>query len=139
MRLGIIYKEFVKQIEGTAEIGSSAIFIDQIVYDTRKIVSAENSAFFALVGEFRNGHDFIGNAYKKGIRVFVVSKKINPTSFPKAHFIEVENTLTALQKLAAFHRSKFTFPIVAITGSAGKTTVKEWLYHLLSPSLRNLV
>ena len=136
MRLGIVYTEFVKQIEGTAETSSSTIVIDQIVYDTRKIVNAENSAFFALEGEFRNGHDFIENAYKKGILVFVVSKKIDPTTFPKAHFIEVQNTLTALQKLAGFHRSKFTFPIVAITGSAGKTTVKEWLYHLLSPSLR---
>ncbi len=136
MRLGIVFKEFVNHIEGTAEKSSSTIFIDQIVYDTRKIVNAENSAFFALDGEFRNGHDFIENAYKKGILVFVVSKKINPTTFPKAHFIEVQNTLTALQKLAAFHRSQFTFPIVAITGSAGKTTVKEWLYHLLSPSLR---
>jgi alanine racemase len=136
LRLGIVFKEFVNHIEGTAEKSSSTIFIDQIVYDTRKIVNAENSAFFALDGEFRNGHDFIENAYKKGILVFVVSKKINPTTFPKAHFIEVQNTLTALQKLAAFHRSQFTFPIVAITGSAGKTTVKEWLYHLLSPSLR---
>jgi alanine racemase len=136
LRLGIVYKEFVKQIEGTAETSSSTIVIDQIVYDTRKIVSADNSAFFALEGEFRDGHDFIENAYKKGIRLFVVSRKIDQINFPKAHFIHVANSLNALQKLASFHRSQFSYPVVAITGCAVKTTVKEWLYHLLSPSLR---
>ncbi len=112
------------------------MYVDQIVYDTRKIIQGENTVFFALLGEFRDGHTFIELAYSKGIRVFVVSKSVDLKKFPEAHFIKVNDCLSALQDLAHAHRRQFNYPIIAITGSAGKTTVKEWLYHLLSPSLR---
>jgi len=136
LKLGIHYNEFCKIIGGRSLTGEAASIIDQIGYDTRKLVDSENSAFFALTGEFRDGHSYIETAYRKGIRIFVVSQKVELEKYPHAHFIEVKKTLVALQDLAKFHRSKFTYPIVAITGSAGKTTVKEWLYHLLSPDLR---
>ena len=136
MKLGLRYNQLCEIIKGTSLTGDAALAVDQIVYDTRKLVDGANTAFFALPGEFRDGHTFIGKAYEKGVRTFVVSKKINPDKYPHAHFIQVDNVLHALQDLAAEHRRKFAYPVIAITGSAGKTTVKEWLYHLLSPSLR---
>lgn len=136
MKIGILYNELCRVIQGISQTGEAALVIDQITTDTRKLIDGDLSAFFALTGEFRDGHSFIEAAYKKGIRVFVVSKKIQTDKYPHAHFILVKDTLLALQELARFHREKFTYPLVGITGSAGKTTVKEWLYHLLSPGLR---
>ena len=136
MKLGLRYNQLCEIIKGTSLTGDAVLTVDQIVYDTRKLVDGANVAFFALPGEFRDGHTFIAKAYEKGVRSFVISKKINPDKYPHAHFIQVENVLYALQDLAAEHRRKFDYPVIAITGSAGKTTVKEWLYHLLSPSLR---
>jgi len=106
--------------------------IQLIAFDSRKISNPSNTAFFAFQGEFRNGHDFIQDAYSKGIQTFVVDKKFNTSGFPNATFLFVEDPLIALQKLAKFHRLKFNYPIVAITGSVGKTIVKEWIYHLIS-------
>ena len=116
--------------------GDATLIVNQIVYDTRKIVQEENTVFFALTGEFRDGHTFLEAAFSKGIRMFVVSKDVELEKFPGAHFIKVKDCLNALQDLAHAHRIQFNYPIISITGSAGKTTVKEWLYHLLSPSLR---
>lgn len=136
MKLGILYNELCEVLDGHSLLGEASFVLDQVSYDTRKLVDGENTVFFALTGEFRDGHTFLESAYAKGIRTFVVSEKVNLEAFPHAHFIQVKNTLFALQELARFHRNKFQFPVIAITGSAGKTTVKEWLYHLLSPSLR---
>lgn len=106
--------------------------IDSVAFDTRKIADAGKTAFFALSGSFRDGHDFIPEAYEKGVRIFVVRRDFDTSSYPDAIFIQVENPLDALQKLAAFHRQKFNCLVVGITGSVGKTTVKEWIYHLIS-------
>lgn len=105
--------------------------IQTVSYDTRKILDAESTAFFALEGEFRDGHQYLEEAYNLGIRVFVVSKKINVSAFKNAQFHEVSSTLGALQSLAEAHRNKFNIPVIAITGSVGKTVVKEWLFHLI--------
>lgn len=86
--------------------------------------------FFALVSRRRNGHHFIGEAYRQGVRCFVISENAG-TDHPGACFIAVNNTLAALQQMAAWHRSHFTIPVVGITGSNGKTIVKEWLNQLL--------
>jgi alanine racemase len=136
LKLGILYNEFCTVLNGVSLTGEAALVIEQIATDTRKLLGGKQTAFFALTGEFRDGHTFIKAAYEKGVRVFVVSQKCDIKMFPQAHFVFVEDTLFALQNLAAFHRRKFNYPIIGITGSAGKTTVKEWLYHLLSPSLR---
>ncbi len=136
MKLNKTYSDFGKTIKGISLTGEATFIVDQIVYDTRKIVQEERTVFFALTGEFRNGHAFIESAYSKGIRMFVVSKPVDLDNFPEAHFIKVKDCLIALQDLAKAHRLQYDYPIIAITGSAGKTTVKEWLYHLLSPSLR---
>ena len=102
-----------------------------LAYDSRKIQSAENTLFFALKTAHADGHQFIESAYKKGVRNFVIAQEIDVTPLSNANIILVENTLAALQKLAAYHRSRYSIPIIGITGSNGKTIVKEWLYQLL--------
>jgi hypothetical protein len=87
--------------------------IDRIVFDSRKIVDPKNTAFFALNGTFRDGHQFIDSAFDQGIRIFVVSQKIDAKFYPDAFFILVEDTLKSLQKLAYAHRKKFNYPIIA--------------------------
>ncbi|MEO5648066.1 MAG: bifunctional UDP-N-acetylmuramoyl-tripeptide:D-alanyl-D-alanine ligase/alanine racemase, partial [Chitinophagaceae bacterium] len=106
--------------------------INQLLPDSRKILFPETSLFFALDGPRRNGKQFIPEVYEKGVRAFVVAGEDFDTGpFPGAAFIFVKDTLTALQDLAEFHRQKFSLPIIGITGSNGKTIVKEWLFQLL--------
>ena len=106
--------------------------VKQLVIDSRKLVTPENSIFFALVSKRNNGHKYIEELYEKGVRNFVVSETQTNTEPPKeANFIKVNNTLAALQMLGAFHRKKFTIPVIGITGSNGKTIVKEWLFQLM--------
>lgn len=88
--------------------------------------------FFAISGPNNDGHTYINELIDKGVRHFVVTH-IPETAAGKANFLVVENTLEALQKLAAYYRSLFDFPIIGITGSNGKTIIKEWLNFLLSP------
>ncbi|MCL6525061.1 MAG: bifunctional UDP-N-acetylmuramoyl-tripeptide:D-alanyl-D-alanine ligase/alanine racemase [Thermoflavifilum sp.] len=114
-------------IYGTA---SEATTITQLCIDTRKILDPLQSLFIALKGQTRDGHDFISDAYARGIRWFLVSKEVEPPS--DAGFIRVNDTLQSLQQLAAYHRSQFQIPVIGITGSNGKTILKEWLFQLLS-------
>lgn len=104
--------------------------ITQIGIDSRTYFKSENSLFFALKGPRNDGHSYIPNLIEKGISAFVVSDRsvINK----KATFILVENTTDSLQKLAAYNRSQQNYPVLGITGSNGKTIVKEWLHHILS-------
>lgn len=107
------------------------VAIDYLLLDSRKIFSPANSLFFALQGPRRDGHDFIDELYKKEVRNFVVHKSFPVKEFPGANFVFVVNTLDALQTLASYHRNRFSIPVIGITGSNGKTIVKEWLYQLL--------
>jgi Alr-MurF fusion protein len=104
--------------------------IEQIVTDSRTFFKGENALFFALKGPRNNGHSYIPELLQKGLTAFVVSQP--EVISEKALFILVENTTDALQKLAAHHRGSFHFPVIGITGSNGKTIVKEWLHELLS-------
>ncbi len=107
--------------------------------DSRKIAFPEQTLFFALVTTRRNGHYFIGEAYRQGVRSFVISEHPEIEFYPDASFIKVHDTLTALQGLAAWHRSQFHIPVIGITGSNGKTIVKEWLNQLLHLNEKNRV
>ena len=104
--------------------------IGQIVIDSRIYFKDDDSIFFALNGPRNNGHSYIPNLMEKGISAFVVSDK--SVISQKATFILVENTTAALQKLAAFNRLQQNYPVIGITGSNGKTIVKEWLHNILS-------
>jgi alanine racemase len=103
-----------------------------LIIDSRKLHFPETSVFFAIKGEQHDGHTYIDSLYKKGVRHFVVSADVDHSMYPGALFIKVENTLDALQQLAAFHRSQFHYPVIGITGSNGKTITKEWLFQLLN-------
>ncbi|HSH64981.1 MAG TPA: bifunctional UDP-N-acetylmuramoyl-tripeptide:D-alanyl-D-alanine ligase/alanine racemase, partial [Bacteroidia bacterium] len=106
--------------------------IKNLLIDSRKLNDVDTSLFFAIKGERHDGHTYINELYEKGIRSFVVTRlPEQPERFPAANFIIVKNTLTALQQLCAYHRKQFKIPIIGITGSNGKTIVKEWLYQLL--------
>jgi alanine racemase len=105
--------------------------VDNLLTDSRKISHPASSLFIPLVSARRNAHSFIGDVYAKGVRVFLLSEDIDISLFPKACFILVDNTLQALQQLSAWHRQHFHIPVIGITGSNGKTIVKEWLYQLL--------
>ncbi|PRD56476.1 bifunctional UDP-N-acetylmuramoyl-tripeptide:D-alanyl-D-alanine ligase/alanine racemase [Sphingobacterium gobiense] len=105
--------------------------IYDLAYDSRKIRNAPHSLFFALKN-VRDGHTFIPDAYHKGVRAFVVSRDdIDTTLYPEANFFWVKDVLKAMQELARYHRRQFRKPIIGITGSNGKTMVKEWLAQLL--------
>lgn len=106
--------------------------ITNLLLDSRNIFSAHYSLFFAIKGLQHNGHQFIEYLIEKGVNQFVIEKESNVDTTLKANFIVVENSVIALQKLATFHRKQFDYPIIAITGSNGKTIVKEWLAQLLS-------
>lgn len=112
---------------------SPGSYIEHLLTDSRRISFTETSLFFALQTKRRDGAIFIPGLYANGIRSFVVQDEIDFDAYPDANFIRVKNTFRALQKLAAHHRKKFTYPVIGITGSNGKTIVKEWLYQLLSP------
>ena len=105
--------------------------IEHLLLDSRKIYLPAYSLFFAIKGPRRDGHQFIPELYKRGVRNFIVSQEIEAGIYPGANFLLVEDSLTALQQLAAYHRQQFTIPVIGITGSNGKTIVKEWLFQLL--------
>jgi alanine racemase len=107
--------------------------IENLLIDSRRVIHASSTLFFALRSDRRNGGEFIEELYENGLRNFVVERSFSTTGFPEANFIEVDIPLKALQEVAAFHRQHFTIPVIGITGSNGKTIVKEWLYHLLQP------
>ena len=125
--------ENIAQILNANWFGSSnAIEISHISIDSRSMQNGVGTLFFALVGPNNNGHNYIAELIQKGVRNFVVNT-IPDNLNEKANFLVVENTLDALQKFAGYYRNLYHFPIIGITGSNGKTIVKEWLNFLLSP------
>lgn len=108
------------------------IRIDQIIIDSRNYESVQSAIFIALVSRKNDGHRYVQPLYEAGVRCFLISCFLPEFSqMPDAVFIEVEDTLVALQQWAAWHRSRFSIPVVGITGSNGKTIVKEWMSFLL--------
>lgn len=110
--------------------------ISYLLTDSRSLVFPESSLFFALKTARNDGHRYIDELYQKGVRAFVVSQLPDVSLYPDAGFFQVPDALDALQKIVAVHRSQFRVPVIAVTGSNGKTIVKEWLYQLLSPDFR---
>ena len=125
----------VKQIADI--IGSDSFLVNEnhiikdLLIDSRKVTLSEGALFFAIKGERHNGHHYVKEMYEKGIRNFVVSDLIDTDLYPQSNFIKTPDVLAALQALSAYHRHQFEIPVVGITGSNGKTIVKEWLYQLL--------
>lgn len=114
----------------SAEItGNPVGDVEQVYFDSRTIYQPKNAIFFAFSDFGNDGHSYIEDAYKKGVRQFVISKEVDFKS--DSVYLKVDSTLRALQEWSEFHRSKFHIPVVGITGSNGKTIVKEWLHQLL--------
>lgn len=110
--------------------------VSLLLTDSRSLTFADQTLFFAIRTPKGDGHKYIPQLYNQGVRAFVVSESNENfrNTCPEAWFLIVPDTLVALQKLAAWHRKKFTnIPVVGITGSNGKTIVKEWLYQLFCP------
>ncbi len=109
--------------------------VTHLFFDSRKVMRSPGTVFFAIRSAHRDGHAFIPQLYASGIRQFVVSDSWQKTGeYKEASFLFVPDTVRALQQIAAFHRQRFSFPVIGITGSNGKTIVKEWLSALLSGS-----
>jgi Alr-MurF fusion protein len=105
--------------------------VEHLLTDSRRLVYPETSLFFALQGPRREGESYVSELYLRGVRNFIVNRDIELKEVPNANVILVKNSLHALQALATFHRQQFDLPVVGITGSNGKTIVKEWLNQLL--------
>ncbi|MFM7388419.1 MAG: alanine racemase [Bacteroidota bacterium] len=130
MNLNFPLSECIELLQPTRIIGSFETTIRSITIDTRLYSGEKNACFIALKGAFRNGMDFLEEAYQKSIRVFIVSEEPKDM-YCDACYLVVNNPLWSLQCLAIAHRNKFNIPLVGISGRVGKTTVKEWLYELL--------
>ena len=122
----------IAAVVGAKTEGLKGREIDWLLTDSRSLCYPESTLFFAIKTDRGNGHHYIADLYQRGVRAFVVSEKAEGY-FPDADFLLVPDTLQALQTLAAYHRSRFDIPVIGITGSNGKTLVKEWLYQLLAP------
>ena len=131
--------EKVTTLIGARRIGSADAQIGWLLTDSRSLSFPEETLFFALKTQRNDGHKYIDDLYRRGVRNFVVESHssflIAQSSFEGANFLVVPSPLAALQRLAERHRDEFNIPIVGITGSNGKTMVKEWLYQLLSPQM----
>jgi alanine racemase len=130
MKLNLTISDLSLLLESKISVGNSTKSIHTICTDTRHTVDAENTLFIPLIGEHFNGHTFVGSAYKKGIRTFIVSENVSLSD--DCIVIHVENTTEAFQKIASHHRKQFDLPVIGITGSNGKTIVKEWVNQLLA-------
>ena len=133
--------EKVTTLIGARRIGEADAQIGWLLTDSRSLCFPEETLFFALRSARNDGHRYIGDLYRRGVRNFVVESKGLHETQPQgldgmadANFLVVPSPLAALQRLAERHRDEFDVPIVGITGSNGKTMVKEWLYQLLLPS-----
>lgn len=123
-------------IDGTILQKGTDSAIDHLCVDSRRVVYPQTTLFFALSSAGQDGHFYLTDAFEKGIRNFIVKKKSPLPALPEANVVAVTDVLLALQTLAAHHRFQFAIPVVGITGSNGKTIVKEWLYQLLHEGLK---
>lgn len=126
--------EEIASIMGATRVGTTPAHVDWILTDSRSLCFPEETLFFALKTKRNDGHKYIYDLYTRGVRNFVVSNlPENAEEYKDTNFLVLDRPLKGLQKLATHHREQFQVPVVGITGSNGKTIVKEWLYQLLSP------
>ena len=130
--------EKVATLIGARRYGEQETTIGWLLTDSRSLCFPEQTLFFALRSKRNDGHKFIDELYRRGVRSFVVEQEPADyqTAYPDANFLKVPSPLAALQRLAERHRDEFDIPVVGITGSNGKTWVKEWLYQILMPTMK---
>ena len=128
--------EKITTLIGARRVGTADAQIGWLLTDSRSLCFPEETLFFALKTARNDGHRYIDDLYRRGVRNFVVTAVPTGSTaglYADANFLVVPSPLAALQRLAERHRDEFNIPIVGLTGSNGKTMVKEWLYQLLSP------
>ena len=130
--------EKVATLIGARRYGEHETTIGWLLTDSRSLCFPEQTLFFALRSKRNDGHKYIDELYRRGVRSFVVEHEPTDyqTTYPDANFLKVPSPLAALQRLAERHRDEFDIPVVGITGSNGKTWVKEWLYQILMPTMK---
>jgi alanine racemase len=118
----------------TSELRDKKAEVSLLLTDSRSLTYPAETLFFALPTNNDDGHRYVKHLYNKGVRNFVIeySGNIDINAMREANFLRVESSLDAMQAIATYHRKRFRIPIIGITGSRGKTTVKEWLYQLMS-------
>lgn len=130
--------EKIATLIGAHRYGNADTTVGFVLTDSRSLSFPEETLFFAIKTQRNDGHQYIHDLYRRGVRSFVVEQL--PAGYAEAYddanFLKVTNTIAALQRLAERHRDEFSIPIVGITGSNGKTIVKEWLYQLLFQDIR---
>ena len=125
--------EQIAKIISAQQIEYKNSTVNYLLTDSRSLSYPLETLFFALETTHNDGHKYIPDLYKSGVRNFVIQHNIpEQPEMIDANFLLVDNSLAALQQLAAYHKSQFNIPIIGITGSNGKTIVKEWLYQLLN-------
>lgn len=129
-------QEVLEITNGNLNGNTGGMHIRFLSFDSRTVLAGPETLFFALRGNLRDGHQYVRDAYLRGVRAFVVEEVPKLSDFTEAVFIRVPDSLEALQKLAAYHRDRFHYPVVGITGSNGKTIVKEWLSELMAPEYK---
>lgn len=134
MMQSLSIEQLVNLLQAKAEGFSEGFLIAQVAIDSRNILQPDQSLFVALNGAKFDGHDFVEEVFEKGVRVYLVRNeyKPDPSLLSFACFLKVKEPLQALQKLGAYQRKLFKGPLIGITGSNGKTIVKEWLGQVLS-------
>ncbi len=110
--------------------------VSHLLLDSRQAQHPAASLFFAIAGQYHDGHEFIAALYEQGVRHFVVSREVGLSLLPEANVWLCQSSISCLQQLAAYHRHLFDLPVIGITGSNGKTIVKEWLFQLLHEDFR---
>jgi alanine racemase len=134
--MGYTISKIAELLDVSSTLANSEYPIENISIDSRRIIDTAAALFFAISGPRNDGHLFIQELIDQGIKCFVVNHipaSINDNSI---NFLVVKDTVEALQKLCAYHRSTFKYPVIGITGSNGKTIIKEWLYQILNSKLR---
>ncbi|PSL00495.1 bifunctional UDP-N-acetylmuramoyl-tripeptide:D-alanyl-D-alanine ligase/alanine racemase [Cecembia rubra] len=134
MMQSLTLDQLLSLLHAEIQVSDKNVLISEIAIDSRNILQPENTLFVALKGAKFDGHDFIPEVIEQGVKSFLVREDfdLTQTYLGHANLIKVKNTLKALQELAAYQRSNFKGPLVGITGSNGKTIVKEWLGQVLS-------
>ena len=123
-------EQIAEILQGKNHLPSPQSKVTRLLTDSRSLGFPEDTLFFAIKTRHGDGHNYIEELYKRGVKHFVVNDETLCSRYADANVIVVDNSLSALQALSAHHRREFNIPVVGITGSDGKTIVKEWLYQL---------
>ena len=117
-----------------AHIADANTEIEFLAFDSRNVLIPQKTLFFSITTTKNDGHHYIAELWQQGVKNFVITRPLSEFSqFSDANFLQVNNAVDALQKIATCHRQQFSYPVVGITGSNGKTIVKEWLSQMLAP------